>query len=61
MAADGASATSESVVRGQGVRRAGHSGAVAAASTTVVAGAIDAVWHRRGHGEGVAPRARKKS
>ncbi|XBI49817.1 hypothetical protein VPH35_113320 [Triticum aestivum] len=49
--ADGASATSESVTRGQGVRRAGHSGAVAVASVMATTGTMDAVWHVRGHGE----------
>ena len=39
------------MTRGQGVRRAGHSGAVAVASVMATAGATDAVWHVRGHGE----------
>ena len=38
-------------MRSQGVRRAGHSGAVAVASVMATAGATDAVWHVRGHGE----------
>ena len=44
-------AASESVTRDQGVRRAGHSGAVAVASVMATAGATDAVWHVRGLGE----------
>lgn len=35
----------------QGVRRAGHSGAVVVASVMATLGATDAVWHVRGYGE----------
>ena len=38
-------------MHGQGVRRAGHSGAVAVASMMATAGVTDAVWHVRGHGK----------
>ncbi|VAI26223.1 hypothetical protein VPH35_087545 [Triticum aestivum] len=39
------------VTRSQGMRRAGHSGAVAVVSVMATTGATDAVWHVRGHGE----------
>ena len=35
----------------QGARLVGHSGAAAVASVMATAGATDAVWHVRGHGE----------